>query len=336
MAKNGPGRDPTRDDVARLAGVSPAVVSYVINDGPRPVAPSTKTRVLEAVATLGYRPNASAQALSRGSSDLVGLVVPDLLNPYFASLAHELETAATDEGLSVLVADGNGDDAVPLVRQLAGRKLRGIVVAAAVTPALARELLASGVPHMVLNQLTRTAGLTSLRPDYYAGAVLAMEHLVTAHGHRSVAYINGPGAFDDERGAAWRDFQRSRDLPPAPRVSAEFSPAGGYQAARKIVAERPDVTAMFVASDQQATGVLLALDESGRPAPEHMAVVSLDGAPASAYTVPPLTTVQVPIAQMARDAVTGLLTGEHPQVEYEPRLVVRRSCGCTAPPEIPE
>ena len=82
-----PTRDVTRDDVARLAGVSSAVVSYVVNNGPRPVADATRRRVQEAIEKLGYRPNAAARALTTGRSDLLGLIVPDLSNPYFAALA---------------------------------------------------------------------------------------------------------------------------------------------------------------------------------------------------------------------------------------------------------
>ncbi|MDI9384478.1 MAG: LacI family DNA-binding transcriptional regulator, partial [Verrucomicrobiota bacterium] len=84
----------TRDDVARLAGVSSAVVSYVVNDGPRPVATKTRVRVLEAIDKLGYRPNAAARSLITGRSDLIGLVVPDVENQYFATLAKAVETAA--------------------------------------------------------------------------------------------------------------------------------------------------------------------------------------------------------------------------------------------------
>src|SRR3990170_6385177 len=103
-------RKVTRKDVARLAGVSDAVVSYTLNGGP-PVAPATAARVREAVRVLGYRPNASARALKLGSAQMIGMVVPDSSNPYFAVLSHAVEDAARDQGYALLVAHANCDEA---------------------------------------------------------------------------------------------------------------------------------------------------------------------------------------------------------------------------------
>ena len=100
-------RGATRDDVARLAGVSSAVVSYVVNNGPRPVAEATRQRVLDAIDKLGYRPNAAARSLIMGRSDLVGLVVPDVRNPYFAAIAQEIEAAARARGLTLVLAQSS-------------------------------------------------------------------------------------------------------------------------------------------------------------------------------------------------------------------------------------
>ena len=99
-----PVRDATRDDVARLAAVSSAVVSYVVNDGPRPVAPATRARVLDAIAKLDYRPNKAARSLITGRSHLLGLIVPDLENQYFAGLAKAVEKEAGERGLRLVLA----------------------------------------------------------------------------------------------------------------------------------------------------------------------------------------------------------------------------------------
>ena len=115
-------REATRNDVARLAGVSTAVVSYVVNDGPRPVAPATRARVLDAIAKLGYRPNTVARSLITGKSGLIGLVVPDVENPYFASLARSVETAVADRDL-----DGNRIDPAVLLEQLRDALLEVVV-----------------------------------------------------------------------------------------------------------------------------------------------------------------------------------------------------------------
>lgn len=102
-------KQPTRDDVARLAGTSTAVVSYVVNGGPRNVRPETRKRVLEAIEQLGYRPNASAQSLSRGRSDLFALLVPDLANPYLAELAQRLEEEFFRRDMVLVVGDSHDD-----------------------------------------------------------------------------------------------------------------------------------------------------------------------------------------------------------------------------------
>jgi LacI family transcriptional regulator len=121
----------TRTDVARLAGVSTAVVSYVVNDGPRPVAAHTAARVRDAIEVLGYRPNASARALKLGTTRVLGLVVPDASNPFYAELALEIERAATARGLALLVASSNSDLDLEarLIRNLAARQADGLMVA---------------------------------------------------------------------------------------------------------------------------------------------------------------------------------------------------------------
>ena len=115
-----PARGATRDDVARLAGVSSAVVSYVVNNGPRPVAEATRLKVLDAIDKLGYRPNAAARSLIMGRSDLVGLIVPDVRNPYFAALAQAVEVEARKEGVNLVLAQGPTGHLAALVESLSG------------------------------------------------------------------------------------------------------------------------------------------------------------------------------------------------------------------------
>ena len=119
------GKVVTRADVARLAGVSTAVVSYVVNDGPRPVAPHTASRVRDAIELLGYRPNLTARALKLGTTGILGLVVPDSSNPFYAELGLEIERAASANGAALLIASSNSDLDLEarLIGDLAGRQL---------------------------------------------------------------------------------------------------------------------------------------------------------------------------------------------------------------------
>ena len=117
-------RSVTREDVGRLAGVSSAVVSYVVNNGPRPVAAATRERVLDAIEKLGYQPNAAARSLITGRAELLGLVVPDIANPYFAAMAQHVEAAARERGLTLLLVRSSDSGLEDVMAALAGRKAR--------------------------------------------------------------------------------------------------------------------------------------------------------------------------------------------------------------------
>lgn len=120
----------TRDDVARLAGTSTAVVSYVINNGPRPVAPATRERVLAAIKELGYRPDRVAQAMASRRTDLIGLIVPDARQPFFAEMAHAVEWAASERGKMVLVGNSDyvGEREVHYLRAFLGMRVSGLIL----------------------------------------------------------------------------------------------------------------------------------------------------------------------------------------------------------------
>lgn len=329
MGRSGAGatRSATRDDVARLAGVSTAVVSYVVNDGPRPVAAATRERVLDAIERLGYRPNAAARSLITGRSGLIGLVVPDLENQYFAALAKALERAGSARGQRLVLAQADTPDFADLLASLAGHRLDGLVTASLPTLRALAEAGAAQLRVVRISQAPGLEGVPTLTPDYYTGAVAAVAHLVEVHGHRRIALVTG-GDPGEPREHGWRDALDERGLSARSVVRVEWSPAGGREAATVLTEKHPEVSAVFVASDQQAVGVLAGLHALGRGVPTDLAVASFDGSAASAFTIPPLTTAQVPLDQMADDAMDELL-GE-PLVDrvYPTTLVVRESCGC--------
>lgn len=328
MSDAGQRRGVTRADVAKLAGVSTAVVSYTLNDGPKPVAAATRVRVLEAVRLLGYRPNAAARALSKGQSDLLALVVPTVEQPYFAHLAAAVESAARAHGLSLIVANALPDRVAPVVRGLVGQQVRGLVLAGEATADATREFLAAGMPTVVINQASPIGSLLTLGPDYRAGAADAVRHLIEVHGHRRVAYVGGD-IGGDERVLGWRDALANAGLEAGPTFAGGFTPADGRTGVRTLLRDHPEVTAAFCASDQLAIGALAALAETDRRAPGDLALVSFDGSPEAEFAVPALTTVTVPIDAMARDAVARVLDDVSAgHVRYDAELIVRRSCGC--------
>ncbi len=328
-----PARGATRDDVAKLAGVSSAVVSYVVNDGPRPVADATRAKVLAAIEKLGYRPNAAARSLMTGRSDLVGLIVPDVRNPYFSALAQAVEVEARAEGVNLVLAQGTTGKMAPLIESLSGHLVAGIITSSIPEPEAVEALVRGRVNVVRLSIVPPGVDATSVLPDFHGGTVQAVRHLIEVHGHRRIALVAGsdqPGVAGimDERERAWHDLMNSAGLATDAVIRVGWSSSGGRDAAARLVHDLPDCTAVFTMSDQQAIGLISGLDELHKAVPGDIAITSFDGSPEAEFTIPPLTTSSVPMADMARAAVRQLLHGGRRGRIFPTELVVRRSCGC--------
>jgi LacI family transcriptional regulator len=321
-------KDPvTRNDVAEYAGVSTAVVSYVVNEGPRKVAPETRDRVLEAIRVLGYRPNATARALRLGSTRTLGLITPDGGNPLFAELAKAIDKEASARGYVVLQTSADGDPATEQAKiaELLIRQVSGLLL---VAPTKDPDLSEVGIPVVAINRVLTAA--SSVRPQYREAARRGVEHLI-AHGHRRIGLvIGGRGTRPPERELGWRDALRQAGLEDGPIARTTFSRAGGHAAGQELLGATKRPTAIFASSDLQAVGVLRAIHEAGLRVPEDVAVVAFDGTAETEYSWPPLTVVRQPLELMARDAVGRLIDGEEgvEAVTYPAELILRRSCGC--------
>jgi LacI family transcriptional regulator len=319
-------KDPvTRNDVAEYAGVSTAVVSYVVNEGPRKVAPETRDRVLEAIRVLGYRPNATARALRMGTTRTFGLITPDGGNPLFAELAKAIDKEASARGYVVLQTSADGDPATERakVAELLARQVSGLLL---VAPTEDVDLGDTEVPAIAINRVL--PGLASVRPAYRDGARRGVEHLISHRHHRIALVIGGPSGGERELG--WQDALHYAGLEPGPLVRTSFSRRGGYDATQKLLAATSRPTAIFASSDLQAIGALRALHEAGLSVPGDLAVVAFDGTPETEYTWPPLTVIRQPLERIAEEAVRRLIEGE-PTVESltcPTELILRRSCGC--------
>ena len=330
-----------RADVARLAGTSPAVVSYVLNGGPRGVAPETRARVLNAVELLGYRPNGVARSLRTSRTSTLGLVLPDMANPFFAAVARAVEDAAVDAGYTLLVGNTSEDPArqVTYVRTFLARQVDGLLLVPCSAPFdLLHDLDRAQVPWLLLDRLVPGLDVSSVVVDNRDGASVATHHLIE-HGHRRIACIAGPPDLDSSRSRVdgWRSAMQDAGLPLSAPIHASFGRKAGYHAALSLI-DTSNVDACFVASDEQALGVLRALAERGLRCPGDVAMASFDGIAAGAYATPALTTVAQPFADIGRAAIAGLLEridrpARKPTTAVLPVTLLRRgSCGCPDPP----
>ncbi len=319
------------------------MVSYVVNGGPRGVSPQTRARVLAAIEQLGYRPNGVARSLRMNRTMTLGLVLPDTANPFFAMLARSIEAAAFAEDYTLLIGNAAEDDErqSTYVSTFLARQVDGLIlVPAHGQPGCLPELQRTHRPWVTLDRQILGTRSTAVLVDNRGGARVATDHLL-GHGRQRVACIGGPEDVlpAADRVAGWRDALAEAGVRPS-GMSVSHGPFGrraGYLAARTTFADgRFD--AAFVASDEQAIGVLRALGELGLRCPEDVAVASFDGIAATGYSTPALTTMVQPFTQLGRTALDRLLDRiEDPDADARTcvlpvTLLARGSCGCADPP----
>ena len=326
----------TRDDVAREAGTSVAVVSYVVNNGPRPVAKATRQRVLDAIKATGYRPNGVAQALASGKTKTYGLIVPNISNTFIASFAHALQQEALDNGLVILLGD-SGDcrtRELSLINSLLSQRVDGLFYTSVDRHPHIDLIQASGTPFVMLDRVDPELRVNMLRVDERAAARQVTAHLLS-HGYRDIGIISGePEMLNaQDRLNGWRDALADAALEEHPEwiFPASYTRQGGYDATRQMLANGRPPRALFCSNEAQAIGCVRALSEHHLKVPEDIALVCFNGTEASAFCTPSLTTVCQPVKDMAKAAISMLLAwdGEVKLQEFSHRLVLGESCGCT-------
>jgi DNA-binding LacI/PurR family transcriptional regulator len=339
VALTGMARPLGMSDVAARAGVSHQTVSRVVNGHPN-VAAGTRQRVLEAIAELGYRPNSAARALVTGSSRTIGLAIANVSQYGPAQTMLGLERAAREAGYFLTVSVLDDDSAGSLseaVERLATQSLDAIIALSTYEGAVrALPEVHTGVPLFAV-QADGGGQDPAVWVDQEAGAALATRHLLDL-GHRTVHHVRGPvNALEaDARERRWRIELEAAGAPVPTVLPGDWWPPTGYLAGRELVARRrggEEVTAVFVANDQMALGLLNAFDEAGVRVPDDVSVVGFDDVPESPYYVPPLTTIRQDFAELGRrgvQLVLARLNGAQIQQEpVQPQLLVRRT---TAPP----
>jgi LacI family transcriptional regulator len=334
-----PPRKATRHDVAVRAGVSDAVVSYTLNGG-APVAAATAERVRAAVDELGYRPNQAARALRSGSARTLVLVVPDgadpiFANPFFSEYASVIEAAARARGYALYTTASSlePDDVLGRFHEFAARQVDGVLVLPGDAPLDRVAIDGVGLPWIELNAVTPVAGVASLGADLRHGGYVATSHLL-GHGHERVAFIGESNAAEP-RYVGWLEAAAAAGTPAGPFLPAAITRPGGYEVGLRLADDPDRPTALFIASDRTAIGVLRALHERGVDVPGEVAIVAFDGSWEGEYAWPALTSYRQPIERMAESAVDRVLrrsTSSNPSATqhelFRGELVLRRSCGC--------
>jgi DNA-binding LacI/PurR family transcriptional regulator len=324
---NGNGRGVTLEEVARIAGVSRATVSRVVNGNTR-VNHETRRSVERAVERLGYIPNPAARSLVTRRSDSVGLVIAEptgrlFVDPFFPRLLRGIGAELSAGGLQlVLLMPQNTRDENRIERYLASGHVDGaLLVSLHGEDPLPEHLAARGVPVVVGGRPPHGAHVSYVDVDNVQGARGAVEHLLET-GRQFVATIAGPPdmAPGVDRLAGYREALRTagRAIDEQLEAVSDFTDSGGERAMRRILDARPDVDAVFAASDLMAVGAVRVLRAAGRRIPADVAVVGYDDSIARTVD-PPLTSVRQPIEEMGRE-MTRLLV----QAIQSPNSVPRR------------
>jgi DNA-binding LacI/PurR family transcriptional regulator len=323
---------PVMADVARLAGVSHQTVSRVIN-GSSSIRPATKARVEQAIEELGYRPNTAARALVTRRSGIIGIVGPNSAQYGPSSIQRFVQEAARAAGyFSSLVplSEITRDELRGALDHLARQSVEAIVMIAAQEEALAVVHSAdAGLPLIVVEGDLSGRGL-SVGVDQIDGARQATQHLIDL-GHRNIVHVSGPMTWTEAKGrrTGYEAALRAAGLRvPRKHWEGDWTPGRGYEIGREL-ARSGGATAVFVANDQMAIGVLHAFAEAGVRVPEDVSVVGFDDIPEAAYLIPALTTVRQDfqaIGQRAIDLVTATLNGSTTNVPLlPPELIIRDS-----------
>ena len=320
----------TLEAVALAAGVSRATVSRVVNGSPK-VSPEIRRTVEREVTRLGYIPNRAARSLVTRRSDSVGVVITEptarlFVDPFFPRLLRGIsaELGARDRQLVLLMPEP-GRDAARAEAYLSGGHVDGVLlVSLHGDDPLPKRLAGRGIPIVVGGRPPRGAAVHYVDIDNRGGSRAAVGHLASL-GRRVIATIAGPtdmGAGVD-RLAGYREGLEEAGLESDPGLVAveDFSHEGGLRAMTRLLAARPDIDAVFAASDLMAAGALQALRGVGRGVPDDVAVVGFDDSPLAATTQPPLSSVRQPIEEMGREMVR-LLVESGERRDPVPRHVV--------------
>jgi LacI family transcriptional regulator len=328
-------------DVASLGGVTKSVASRVLNHDPTlNVRPETRQRVIDAATQLGYRPHAGARALAGAETRALALLIPDLSNPVYSRIIRGAYRRAREHGYLVLLAEDTAQDAADesFAELVETGRVDGLLIASArpghkllSSPRLAK------VPHVFVNRVL-PGSCRNVYMDMAAASSVAVGHLHD-HGHIGIGLVSGPKDLEPARTRERGFTQKMRALKLDGSVIARdtLTELGGAVATEKLLAQHPDLTAIFASTLSQAVGSLHAIRTMGLRIPEDISVLGYDDLPLADYLDPPLTTISMPLLELgaaAVDAVVSQIRGKSPCdliIGTSPRVIERRSVSSPSP-----
>jgi len=327
----------TMADVAREAGVSLMTVSRVVNEKGE-VSPATRQRVLEIVERLSYRPSAIARGLATQRTGSLGLVMPDVANPFFSDVARGAEHVAYAEGYNVFLCNTDEDPQreQTVLQLLEEKQVDGVVLCSSRLDDGELETALAHHPAAVLVncRLEGDGVVASVLIDDEVGGRMATQHLLHS-GHKAVGFLAGPPASrsGQQRAKGYRAALTAAALPHNPDWTPHCFPVvqSGRETARHLLTAYPELTAFFCYNDLVAVGALQACADLGRQVPDDIAIVGFDDIPLAALVIPPLTTCRVRRYELGAQAMRLLLDqiggspGECAEIVLQPQLIVRAS-----------
>jgi len=333
----------TIKDVAREAGVSPQTVSRAINNKGE-IRPQTRQRILRIAERLGYRPNSVARSLATKRTRNIGLVVPDVSNPFFAGIARGIQDVAylADYNTFLCNTDETAGRELRAIQSLEAQRVDGLILCSSrlSEPDLVR-ISERYQPLVLVNRQIQYYQTGCILVDDATGAYEAAEYLIQL-GYRNIGLLAGPESSHSGRARAqgYERALRAHGITPLPRWRTHCSPQveGGQAAARELFRRAPELEALLAYNDLVAVGALRACTELGRRVPDDCAIVGCDDVPLAALVSPALTTIHVPTYNLGQQAMSLLLdmmsrdptTDRAPLLEpivVCPHLVIRDSVG---------
>jgi DNA-binding LacI/PurR family transcriptional regulator len=300
---------PTINDVSKLAGVSKATVSRVINNKGQ-IKDATRKVVFEAMQTLNYKPNTLAQALATKTSNNIGLITSIFDGNYFGVLLKESAKLADQAGKQLIVTDGHNDPQreIEAIDSLVARRCDVILLySRKLTQQDFKNIKArTTTPIVIMNREVKDNTYHSVWFDHYHASALAINHLLEL-GHTAIACITASVSSDTVRlrYQAFQDCLEQQKLTINHKIisAGDYTTEGGYHACKNIIAQKQPFTALYAFNDDMAIGAIRALHEAGIKVPEQVSVIGIDNEPFASFVIPSLTTVELPIKEITNAAM---------------------------------